>query len=228
MTCTLTLSDIAPCDARDSLDPTLWRPSLVLLFIFSRLPVGLSVLRFPGPFPRLPVGEAPLVVAVVVTWPAALPRDPVGLCELLVLLIDSEARRGFSKFSDLIFLLSADWLSDPLGTLPTSFTVLRSPNFTSSESDDFWRWISDGLIFRSKELDGLSESALFLAVTGAVPGTVGGSTGAARRINFGGGLKGIPTERESLQLMKSSLTQNTSQEAKYCILVLFFKIYKRL
>lgn len=57
---------------------------------------------------------------------------------------------------------------------------------TSRASEDFCRNISDGFILRSNELDGLSESLNCVFVEAA--GTVGGSTGAALRIYFGGGL----------------------------------------
>lgn len=57
----------------------------------------------------------------------------------------------------------------------------------SNESEDFWRNISDGLILRSSELDGLSSESLRIGDEDSV-GTVGGSIGAARRGNLGGGL----------------------------------------
>lgn len=57
----------------------------------------------------------------------------------------------------------------------------------SNESDDFCRNISDGLTLRSSELEGLlSES--FRPGDELRIGTVGGSTGAPRLGNFGGGL----------------------------------------
>lgn len=71
--------------------------------------------------------------------------------------------------------------------IPTSGAVRRYADvtLTSRASDDFCRNISDGFILRSNELDGLSESFNCVFVVG----TVGGSTGAALRIYFGGGLK---------------------------------------
>lgn len=58
----------------------------------------------------------------------------------------------------------------------------------SNESDDFCRKISDGFTLRSSELDGLSISLRPGDELSIDVGTVGGSTGAARRGNFGGGL----------------------------------------
>lgn len=57
----------------------------------------------------------------------------------------------------------------------------------SNESDDFCLKISDGLMFRSRELEGELSESLRPGDDESV-GTVGGSTGAARRGNFGGGL----------------------------------------
>lgn len=83
----------------------------------------------------------------------------------------------------------------------------------SSESEDFWRKISDGLTLRSNELDCdwevVFESVSMVLVVvmederdgercwllEAPIGTVGGSTGAARRMFFGGGLKHLFTEK---------------------------------
>lgn len=73
--------------------------------------------------------------------------------------------------------------------IPTSGAVRRYADvtLTSRASEDFCRNISDGFILRSNELEGLSES--FNCVFVGRVGTVGGSTGAALRIYFGGGLK---------------------------------------
>lgn len=63
----------------------------------------------------------------------------------------------------------------------------------SNESEDFCRNISDGLTLRSRELAGLLSKSFRpgeeLSIVVVDVGTVGGSTGAARRGgNFGGGL----------------------------------------
>lgn len=57
----------------------------------------------------------------------------------------------------------------------------------SNESEDFCRKISDGLMFLSRELEGELSESLRPGDDESV-GTVGGSTGAALRGNFGGGL----------------------------------------
>lgn len=116
-------------------------------------------------FSKLPVGDA-------VDFVSRLPSDPLELC------VDF-------KLSDFANFLpnSSAIKSDDLENLFMSFFVLMS-----NESDDFWRKISDGLMFRSRELEGeLSES--FRPGDDERTGTVGGSTGAARRGNFGGGLE---------------------------------------
>lgn len=89
-------------------------------------------------------------------------------------------------------------LSDFASFLPNS-SVIKSDDFEnfvlsllllmSNESDDFCRNISDGFTFRSRELDGLLSESLRPGEELRIVGTVGGSTGAARRGNFGGGLK---------------------------------------
>ncbi len=82
--------------------------------------------------------------------------------------------------------------SDEMECIPTSGAVRRYADvtLTSRASDDFCRNISDGFMFRSNELDGLSES-FNCCVFDEMVGTVGGSTGAALRMYFGGGLKEI-------------------------------------
>ena len=105
-----------------------------------------------------------------------LPNEPLELC------VDF-------KLSDLANFLpnSSAIKSDDLENL-LMVSFLFDDSLMSRESDDFWRNISEGLMLRSSELLGLlSES--FLPVVVEIFGTVGGSTGAARRGNFGGGLK---------------------------------------
>jgi hypothetical protein len=116
-------------------------------------------------FSRLPVGEA-------VDFVSRLPSDPLELC------VDF-------KLSDLasFFPNSSAIRSEDFENLLTSFLVLMS-----SESDDFWRKISEGLMFRSRELEGELSESLRPGDDDRV-GTVGGSTGAALRGNFGGGLE---------------------------------------
>lgn len=102
----------------------------------------------------------------------------------------ASGRRFFSKLSALMtFLPNSSANSDEIECIPTSGAVRRYADvtLTSRASDDFCRSISDGFILRSKELDGLSES--FNCVFAGTVGTVGGSTGAALRMYFGGGLK---------------------------------------
>lgn len=74
--------------------------------------------------------------------------------------------------------------------MPTSGAVRRYADvtLTSRASEDFCRNISDGFTLRSNELDGLSESLICWVFEEAI-GTVGGSTGAALRMYFGGGLE---------------------------------------
>lgn len=118
-------------------------------------------------FSRLPVGDA-------VDFVSRLPSEPLELC------VDF-------KLSDFASFLpnSSAIRSDDLENLFMSF--FEAVTLISNESEDFWRKISDGLMFRSSELDGeLSESLRPGDDDSA--GTVGGSTGAARRGNFGGGL----------------------------------------
>jgi hypothetical protein len=121
-----------------------------------------------------------------VDFVSRLPSDPLELCVDL-------------RLSDLANFLpnSSVIRSDDLENFVMSFFALMS-----SESDDFCLKISDGLTLRSSELVGeLSESLRFgdddVVVT---IGTVGGSTGAARRGNFGGGLQ-LETEKQLVSLV---------------------------
>lgn len=119
-------------------------------------------------FSRLPVGDA-------VDFVSRLPSEPLELC------VDF-------KLSDLASFLpnSSAIRSEDFENLLTSF--LAAVTLISKESEDFCRKISDGLMFLSRELDGeLSESLRPGDEERA--GTVGGSTGAARLGNFGGGLE---------------------------------------
>jgi hypothetical protein len=118
-------------------------------------------------FSKLPIGDA-------VDFVSRLPSEPLELC------VDF-------KLSDLASFLP---YSSPIISLENfilSFLLLMS-----NESEDFCRNISDGLTLRSRELAGLSKSfrpGEELSIVVVDVGTVGGSTGAARRGgNFGGGL----------------------------------------
>lgn len=100
----------------------------------------------------------------------------------------ASGRRFFSKLSALITLRpNSSANSDEIECIPTSGAVRRYADvtLTSNASDDFCRNISDGFMLRSNELDGLSESFNCCCAVG----TVGGSTGAALRMYFGGGLE---------------------------------------
>lgn len=115
-------------------------------------------------FSKLPVGDA-------VDFVSRLPNEPLELC------VDF-------RLSDLANFLpnSSAIRSDDFENLLMSFLALMS-----KESDDFCLKISEGFMFLSSELDGeLSES---FRPGDDDNGTVGGSTGAARRGNFGGGLE---------------------------------------
>jgi hypothetical protein len=118
-------------------------------------------------FSKLPVGDAVDLVS-------RLPRDPLELC------VDF-------KLSDLasFFPNSSAIRSEDFENLLISFLPLMS-----SESDDFCRNISEGLMFRSRELEGELSESLRQGDDERL-GTVGGSTGAALRGNLGGGLKVI-------------------------------------
>lgn len=119
-------------------------------------------------FSKLPVGDA-------VDFVSRLPRDPLELCVDLRL-------SDFANF----FPNSSAIKSDDFENLFMSFFAAET--LMSNESDDFCRNISDGFIFRSSELEGELSESLRPGDDDNV-GTVGGSTGAARRGYFGGGLR---------------------------------------
>lgn len=116
-------------------------------------------------FSKLPVGDA-------VDFVSRLPSDPLELCVDLRL----------SDFANFLPNSSAI-RSEDFENLLTSFFALMS-----NESDDFCRKISEGLMLRSSELEGELSESLRPGDDERV-GTVGGSTGAARRGYFGGGLE---------------------------------------
>lgn len=113
-------------------------------------------------FSKLPIGDA-------VDFVSRLPNEPLELCVDLRL----------SDFANFL----------PYSSLIKSFFDVSFRLLMSNESDDFCRKISDGFRFRSSELDGLFSKSLRPGDELRFDvGTVGGSTGAARRGNLGGGL----------------------------------------
>lgn len=114
-------------------------------------------------FSKLPIGDA-------VDFVSRLPNEPLELCVDLRL-------SDFANFFPYSSLIKSD-------DFEVSFLLLMS-----NESEDFCRNISDGFRFRSRELDGLFSKSFRPGDELSIDvGTVGGSTGAARRGNLGGGL----------------------------------------
>jgi len=207
-----------PCDASDSLEPTLrWfaapdPPSASLACrqlrdFFSRLLVELlSAAASLAVLFRLPVGEAPTPVRPGV-------NDRPGVEAVRPKLPPPEGEESFlfacSRLSVLPTILRpSSSISSGLFTLtnlPSSGVVLRFAAYLESRfSDDFWRRMSEGLMLRSSELPGLSEERLppELLGRGMVLPTNGVSLlgeddsccwlgmvgGSTRRMFFGGGL----------------------------------------
>lgn len=122
-------------------------------------------------FSRLPVGDA-------VDFVSRLPSDPLELCVDLRL----------SDFANFLPNSSAIRISDDLENLLIFSFFVGADVLISSDSDDFCRKISEGFIFLSREFNGLLSESLRPGDDERF-GTVGGSIGAARLGNFGGGLQ---------------------------------------
>lgn len=148
----------------DSFDPTFAALSL-------KAKVGLPLARGAWiDLDKLPVGDFPSTEGAG-GGGVDFPNDVVGLCDFLIASILLSAF-SFLLYSSIIVALR-----------PSTCCCRRS-----SASEDFCRSSAKslGFMFLSSELEGLSAPSDFRPLL--VFGTIGGSTGAARRIFFGGGL----------------------------------------